>query len=207
MHEAALKRIYQKFETSDRRGLQSGHCHFCGDEIEFDKRGWARDLAGYWEADHVIQKEKGGSNNPDNFLPACTRCNRLRWHRSGRSLRQVLFLGLVAKYAAYHYRESTIGPQLRAMRIERLGDNWHRRMQKELARKKKGLTKYEFSVKAARLKSRKAILMKNLSAFEARAIETLRAHPGRKWGAVMEGMRKDPRTSAAWLRAERELGE
>lgn len=44
MHEAALLKVFNKFE---------GHCHFCGDEIDFDKRGWASDLNRHWEADHV----------------------------------------------------------------------------------------------------------------------------------------------------------
>jgi hypothetical protein len=144
MREAALRNVFDKF---------SGYCHFCGGEIRLHKRGWAADLAGRWKADHVIQRRKGGSNDPHNFLPACTRCNRLRWGRSGSSLRRALFLGLVAKYAAHHYQESTIGAQLRSMRIQRLSENWHRRMQKELARQKQDLSKQEFRVKAARLKT------------------------------------------------------
>jgi hypothetical protein len=198
MREAALRDVFEKFR---------GHCHFCGDEIEIGKRGWAPDLTGRWEADHVIQRRKGGSNNPDNFLPACTRCNRLRWGRSGSSLRRVLFLGLVAKYAAYHYHESTIGAQLRSMRIQRLGENWHRRMQKELARQKKELSKQEFRARAARLKTRKASLMKDLSALEGRALEILRERPGKKWDDALKKVKKDPTTPPAWLRAERALGE
>lgn len=127
MREAALWKIYEK---------TNGHCHFCGDKIDFEKRGWAANLAGRWEADHVIQLEKGGSNNPDNFLPACTRCNRLRWQRTGPSLRQVLFLGLVARDEAYHRPQSKIGPQLRFIRIERLGENWLRRMRVELGKQR-----------------------------------------------------------------------
>ncbi len=34
---------------------------------------------GHWEADHVIQRGKGGYNGIANYLPACTECNRLRW--------------------------------------------------------------------------------------------------------------------------------
>lgn len=74
-----------------------GHCHFCGDPVEFEKRGWAEDLAGYWEIDHVVQRRKGGSKSAENCLPACTRCNRLRWHRTGEQVRELLLYGLVAR--------------------------------------------------------------------------------------------------------------
>jgi hypothetical protein len=29
----------------------------------------------------------------DNYLPACTSCNRLRWGREGEKLRDVLLIG------------------------------------------------------------------------------------------------------------------
>ena len=52
---------------------------------------------GCWEVDHVIQRAKGGSIRTENWLPACTSCNRLRWHRKGAALRELLVLGLIAK--------------------------------------------------------------------------------------------------------------
>ncbi len=199
MQEAALRKIYEK---------TCGHCHFCGDKIDFEKRGWAPDLAGRWEADHVIQLEKGGSNNPDNFLPACTRCNRLRWQRTGSSLRRLLFLGLVARDEAYQRRESKIGPQLRSTRIERLGKNWLRRMQGELRKQRGGLTVDEFRAKDAELGTRKASLMERLRAFEERALAVLRAHPGAMaWDGALEQVRNDPQTPEAWRSAEKTLGE
>ncbi len=77
----------------------AGHCHFCGDPLILAKYGWKSldDLDGAWELDHVIQKGKGGSRNTDNCLAACVRCNRLRWHRHGHDLRELLLLGLIAK--------------------------------------------------------------------------------------------------------------
>src|SRR5438270_10634283 len=36
-YERRLLKIFLKTE---------GHCHFCGDEIEFEKRGWNIDLSG-----------------------------------------------------------------------------------------------------------------------------------------------------------------
>jgi len=64
-----------------------GHCHFYGDKVDFEKRGWnEEDLKGYWEVDHVFQRGKGGNNAINNCLPDCTRCNRLRWHRTGEKI-------------------------------------------------------------------------------------------------------------------------
>jgi hypothetical protein len=76
-----------------------GHCHFCGDKVVLGhhgktKRGYLR---GAWELDHIIQAAKGGKSNPDNYLPACWKCNRLRWHRKGQDLRRLILLGLVAR--------------------------------------------------------------------------------------------------------------
>jgi hypothetical protein len=89
MTQEELRHIWQKTE---------GHCHFCGDPVVFETRGWVEgDLTGYWEVDHVIQRQKGGSVKAGNCLPACTRCNRLRWHRKGEGIRELLFLGLIAR--------------------------------------------------------------------------------------------------------------
>jgi hypothetical protein len=76
----------------------SGHCHFCGDRLIFSRRGMKKGQPekGAWEADHVLQKDKGGRNSVENYLPACVRCNRLRWHRKGKDLRELLLLGLIA---------------------------------------------------------------------------------------------------------------
>ena len=112
-----LRRIFEKTK---------GHCHFCGDPIEFEKRGWHdEDLAGYWEVDHVIQRDKGGTSSVDNYLPACTRCNRLRWHRKGEQIRELLLLGLIAKD---EIRKNTlVGKELIALRQKRLMGNIERR--------------------------------------------------------------------------------
>lgn len=76
-----------------------GHCHFCGDRLEFESHGRKRwpYPRGAWELDHVIQRHRGGPDRPENYLPACKECNHLRWHRRGADLRELLELGLVAK--------------------------------------------------------------------------------------------------------------
>ncbi len=75
----------------------AGHCHFCGDPLIFGKRGLKhrKNENGAWEVDHIIQKDKGGKSLVDNYLPACVRCNRLRWHRKGKDLRELLLLGII----------------------------------------------------------------------------------------------------------------
>ena len=105
----------------------NGHCHFCGDPVEFDKRGWNQDLTGYWEVDHIIQKYKGGTPRVENCLPACTRCNRLRWHRDGERIRELLLLGLIARDQIK--KKSKLGKELVDLRAKRLEENKKRRSQ------------------------------------------------------------------------------
>lgn len=117
MRESQLRQVWEKTH---------GHCHFCGDPVDFDKRGWRDgDLTGYWEVDHIIQKGKGGGNGVDNCLPACTRCNRLRWHRRGDALRELLLLGLIARDEIA--KDSPLGQALSHLRQSRLEKNRQRR--------------------------------------------------------------------------------
>lgn len=119
MQEAALREVFEK---------TGGHCHFCGDSLEFDRRGWSEHLDGHWEVDHVIQRGKGGVASADNCLPACTRCNRLRWHRTGSEIRELLLLGIIA--AKEIKNGSPVGAQLRALRSRRLDLNKARRQRR-----------------------------------------------------------------------------
>jgi hypothetical protein len=116
MKDATLREIFDK---------TTGHCHFCGDSIVFEKRGWADKPDGHWEVDHVIQRHKGGPKSRDNCLPACTRCNRWRWHRTGDGLREVLLLGVLA--AKEIKLGSKTGKQLEQLRKKRLIGNRLRR--------------------------------------------------------------------------------
>jgi HNH endonuclease len=87
--ELQLREIWKKTD---------GHCHFCGDPLSLRKRGYRRQRAdGCWEVDHVVQRHRGGEVSTENCLPACTSCNRLRWHRRGAAIRELLVLGLIAK--------------------------------------------------------------------------------------------------------------
>jgi len=104
-----------------------GHCHFCGDELVLHKYGCKdlTDLEGAWESDHIIQKGKGGSKEAENCLPACVRCNRLRWHRKGKELRDLIFLGLVAKNEMKN--KTNLGNMIKALKDKRIKANIKRR--------------------------------------------------------------------------------
>ncbi len=117
MTENQLREIFDKTE---------GHCHFCGDPIIFHLRGFdPKYRRGYWEVDHVIQQGKGGKSSAANYLPTCTRCNRLRWHRRGKEIRELLFLGILARNEIS--KESKVGKVLAQRKRQRLEDNMGRR--------------------------------------------------------------------------------
>ena len=111
-----LKEVFRK---------TGGHCHFCGDRLVFDKRGWVAKPAGHWEADHVVQRGKGGAKAAENCLPACTVCNRLRWHRTGDAMRELLLLGLIAKKEMKN--RTAAGKEIRKLVKRRWTENARRR--------------------------------------------------------------------------------
>jgi hypothetical protein len=73
----------------------------------------------------VIQRGKGGSRGPKNCLPACTPCNRLRWHRTGKQLRDLLLRGIVA--TGEIQRDTEMGQSLVKKMRQRLATNRRRR--------------------------------------------------------------------------------
>jgi len=111
-----------------------GHCHFCGDPVDFRRRGYRPErIDGSWEVDHVVQRAKGGAVKIENCLPACTRCNRLRWHRRGAVLRQMLELGMIARREVDRMTE--LGKKLIVLRSKQEGQNAKRRGNLLLRRK------------------------------------------------------------------------
>lgn len=117
MTETQLRKIFDK---------TSGHCHFCGDKLAFGGRGYSRkNHQGFWEVDHVIQRAKGGHKSADNCLPACTRCNRLRWHRTGKAMQRLLLLGVIAWTEIT--RKSELGKILSRLELARIKRNRSRR--------------------------------------------------------------------------------
>jgi HNH endonuclease len=116
MREHGLGEIFAKTQ---------GYCHFCGDRLVFENRGWTDNPNGHWEVDHVTQRDKGGSKKADNCLPACTACNRLRWHRTGASVQGLLLLGVIA--AKEIKNGTSMGRELKHLRMKRLAENKKRR--------------------------------------------------------------------------------
>ena len=117
----ALRAIFDK---------TNGHCHFCGDPIIFEHRGWAESPDGHWEVDHVAQRHKGGAASAENCLPACTGCNRPRWSYTGDDLRAILLMGVVAQLEVR--KGSHLGRQLVQRRDKRLEQNRARRERRTL---------------------------------------------------------------------------
>ena len=105
-----------------------GHCHFCGDPLVFDNYGKAEVLEGAWEIDHVIQKGKGGTKDVSNCLAACVKCNRLRWHRTGQEVRDLLLYGLIAKDEIK--KGTQVGKTMEDLKDKRLKANFRRRRKK-----------------------------------------------------------------------------
>ena len=125
MTKAQLRAIWER---------TGGHCHFCGDPVDFRRRGYRRErLDGSWEVDHVVQRAKGGAVKLENCLPACTRCNRLRWHRRGAALRELLELGMIAKQEVNRMTE--LGEKLIILRSRQDRQNAERRGNLPLRRK------------------------------------------------------------------------
>jgi hypothetical protein len=116
MTQAQLRLIYEKTK---------GHCHFCGDRVFFDRRGWDEKRKGFWEVDHVIQRRKGGTSKFINYLPACAKCNRLRGHRKGLEFRRVILLGLIA--VEQIKQRTAAGCRLRDLYKSRVRQNAYRR--------------------------------------------------------------------------------
>jgi hypothetical protein len=115
--ERQLREIWKKTD---------GHCHFCGDPVSLRKRGYRRQRAdGCWEVDHVIQRRRGGSVSSENCLPACTSCNRLRWHRRGAAIRELLVLGIIARHEIDKLTET--GKELVKLRAAQLRRTARRR--------------------------------------------------------------------------------
>lgn len=112
----------QRKEIFDRT---NGHCHFCGDPLIFESYGKLDQEQGAWAIDHIIQRGRGGSKDVSNCLPACTTCNRYRWHRSGKEVRDLLLYGLVARDEV---RKGTrIGEAIAKLKEKRLLVNQSRR--------------------------------------------------------------------------------
>ncbi|MBE9011937.1 HNH endonuclease [Pseudanabaenaceae cyanobacterium LEGE 13415] len=128
-HLPHMERSLQTAELGNRRRSLSpqertlvfqktgGLCHICGGEL--DNR---------WTADHIKPVAKGGDNSINNFLPACSTCNRLKWHRSPEAIRLILQIGTYANREIE--QDTTLGRQLNDLLQRKIAVNAQRRSQK-----------------------------------------------------------------------------
>ncbi|HEY9817112.1 MAG TPA: HNH endonuclease [Candidatus Obscuribacterales bacterium] len=77
-----MRRAPTKKQREEIRKKTGGLCHICGGR-----------LGPNWSADHVKPVASGGHNGVDNFLPACGPCNRLKWHRTPKMIKEIMQLG------------------------------------------------------------------------------------------------------------------
>lgn len=60
-----------------------------------------------------MHHSRGGKHAEDNYMPACSVCNRLRWYWASKEIRRILRLGI---YAASEIREKTqLGKALQSL--------------------------------------------------------------------------------------------
>lgn len=64
----------------------AGRCHICGGEI-----------AGTWQADHVLAHSAGGAHASENYLAAHRTCNNYRWDYLPEEFAVILKLGVWAR--------------------------------------------------------------------------------------------------------------
>lgn len=75
---AARKRLS---EVSERKvyNKANGKCFYCGDKLEYeDMLDWGGKVVTtrrHWEIDHFVPMSRGGTDNMDNYAPACKSCN------------------------------------------------------------------------------------------------------------------------------------
>lgn len=124
----ALLRIFEK---------TSGHCHFCGDPLDFEKRG--RKHPQGWESDHIIPAKRGGHRRQGNLLPAHWRCNALRWARGYEKLKTLLRVGLIGMDEMRKKNETYEGRWLKDRLAGRKRTN-HERLLRDRKRRAAGVS-------------------------------------------------------------------
>lgn len=92
-HRLSREQRKQVLDKTDSR------CHICGIEL---------DITGF-ECDHIKSFTSGGTNDINNFLPACRTCNNYRWHYLPEEFQWILKLGVWARTEIE--RDSRIGNQ------------------------------------------------------------------------------------------------
>lgn len=115
------KRSRVRLQTGEREHIYAktnGYCHICGGRL---------DVA--WTADHVVPHAADGPHALDNYLPACSSCNRLRWHYTPEHIRYILELGIYARREVKN--QTQLGKQLERLYERRQAENARRRGRKD----------------------------------------------------------------------------
>ena len=87
--EANKRQGRSRLSTKEREAVlqkTGGKCHICGGEI-----------AGPWDADHIMAHSTGGQHATDNYLPAHESCNNYRWDYLPEEFELILKLGVWAR--------------------------------------------------------------------------------------------------------------
>jgi 5-methylcytosine-specific restriction endonuclease McrA len=107
----------------------NGHCHFCGIDLIFENYGKNKDIKGNWNVDHIFPKASGGENKTVNYLPICGECNRLKWHRTGKQIKEIMRYGIVS--LREKRKNTKIGNKIEEIYKLQEKANQERRKQKE----------------------------------------------------------------------------
>ena len=91
-----------------------GTCHVCGNKLGAD-----------WQVDHVVPHARAGKPSPNNYLPICPECNRLRWDYPPRMIPLIIRFGIIAKKAIRDHTD--LGQQLIDLALDREHQNKKRR--------------------------------------------------------------------------------
>jgi len=85
---------YEQLAKKLIRGKTSGHCAYCGIELDrppgFGERNGTTNYSTTWTVDHLTPISKGGDESLDNLVPACKGCNSSKKNRTLKEYRQWL---------------------------------------------------------------------------------------------------------------------
>jgi 5-methylcytosine-specific restriction endonuclease McrA len=71
VNKAKREEVYQKYD---------GHCAYCGRKVDYEDM----------QVDHFTPRNIGGTNDMDNLMPACRRCNHYKRANSLEGWRKMI---------------------------------------------------------------------------------------------------------------------
>lgn len=81
--QPAKRKTLTKKQRETILAKTNSRCHVCGIEVALNN----------FQADHVQSHITGGVHAENNYLPACSTCNNLRWHYSPEEIQVIMKLG------------------------------------------------------------------------------------------------------------------